>query len=216
MREFVEARGRHDDGLARGGGGLHDAAGAGASDGHRPSLRPGSLGERPQARRMEPGLLPSRRCERHRVRARTPVNDNKGSNATAQYAPPVAAVFADPKKTPEKLLLWFHHVSWDRRWPRVGPVGRVGRTARPWRRSSERRCAAPGPRSRRVVDAERFAQVSAFLAIQEQEAQWWRDACIAYFQSISKRPSAARASRRPAHSLEYYQSLNFPYAPGRG
>ena len=43
----------------------------------------------------------------------------------------------------------------------------------------------------RYVDAERFAQVSAFLAIQEQEAQWWRDACIAYFQTFSKRPLPA-------------------------
>jgi alpha-glucuronidase len=65
------------------------------------------------------------------------------------------------------------------------------------------------------VDAARFAQVSAFLAIQEQEAQWWRDACIAYFQSISKRPLPAGAAP-PAHPLEYYKSLKFPYAPGRG
>jgi alpha-glucuronidase len=65
------------------------------------------------------------------------------------------------------------------------------------------------------VDAARFEQVSAFLAIQEQEAQWWRDACIAYFQSISKRPLPAGAAP-PAHSLEYYKSLKFPYAPGRG
>jgi len=65
------------------------------------------------------------------------------------------------------------------------------------------------------VDAERFTQVSAFLAIQEQEAQWWRDACIAYFQSLSKLPLPAGVAP-PAHPLEYYQSLNFPYAPGRG
>ncbi len=66
------AGGRDDDGLARGRGRLHDAARAGASDGHRPSLRPGALGERPVAAGMEPGLLPSRGCERHRLRARTP------------------------------------------------------------------------------------------------------------------------------------------------
>jgi alpha-glucuronidase len=64
------------------------------------------------------------------------------------------------------------------------------------------------------VDAQRFAQVSAFLAIQEQEAQWWRDACIAYFQTFSKRPLPAGFAP-PQHPLEYYQSLKFPYAPGR-
>jgi alpha-glucuronidase len=64
------------------------------------------------------------------------------------------------------------------------------------------------------VDPQRFAQVSAFLAIQEREATWWRDACVAYFQSISRRPLPA-GSAAPAHTLEYYESLKFPYAPGQ-
>ena len=39
-----------------------------------------------------------------------------GSNAVSQYAPPLAAVFNDPQKTtPEKYLLWFHHLPWDYR-----------------------------------------------------------------------------------------------------
>jgi alpha-glucuronidase len=143
------------------------------------------------------------------------VNGNNGSNATAQYAPRVAAVFADPKKTPENLLLWFHHVSWDRRMA-------SGRTL--WDElvyrydhgvEAVRQMRSTWAAQQAHVDAERFAQVAAFLAIQEQEAKWWRDACIAYFQSISKRPLPAGAAA-PAHSLEYYQSLKFPYAPGRG
>jgi len=139
----------------------------------------------------------------------------KGTNATAQYSPKVAAIYADPKKTPEDLLLWFHHVSWDRMmssgrtlWNELvyhydHGVEAVKQMRRTWDAQRER------------VDAERFAQVAAFLAIQEQEAQWWRDACVAYFQSISKRPLPA-GSAPPAHSLEYYQALTFPYAPGRG
>ncbi len=139
----------------------------------------------------------------------------KGSNATAQYSPKVAARYADPKKTPENLLLWFHHLSWDHRmtsgrtlWDELvfrydHGVEVVSQMRRAWNAQSGR------------VDAERFAQVAAFLAIQEQEARWWRDACIAYFQSLSKRPLPAGAAP-PAHPLEYYQSLKFPYAPGRG
>ncbi len=38
-----------------------------------------------------------------------------GSNAVAQYAPPVAAEFSDIKRVPEQFLLWFHHVPWDYR-----------------------------------------------------------------------------------------------------
>jgi alpha-glucuronidase len=147
--------------------------------------------------------------------ARGPTGKNNGSNATAQYSPKVAARFANPGKTPENLLLWFHHLSWDHRmesgrtlWNELvfrydRGVGVVRQMRQTWAAQSGR------------VDPERFAQVAAFLAIQEQEATWWRDACIAYFQSISKRPLPAGAAP-PAHSLEYYQSLKFPYAPGRG
>jgi len=64
------------------------------------------------------------------------------------------------------------------------------------------------------VDTERYSQISDFLAIQEKEARWWRDASIAYFQTFSKRPLPA-GTAPPSKSLEYYQSLQFPYAPGR-
>jgi len=137
-----------------------------------------------------------------------------GSNAVAQYNPKVAAQFANIKKTPEQFLLWFHHVPWDYRtssgrilWDELvyrytHGVEVVSQMRRTW-------AGLEG-----YVDPQRFAKVSAFLAIQEQEAQWWRDACIAYFQTFSKRPLPAGFSP-PQHSLEYYQQLKFPYAPGR-
>jgi len=137
-----------------------------------------------------------------------------GSNATAQYQKDVAAIFADRRKTPEQFLLWFHHVPWDYRmksgrtlWDELvihytHGVQVVSQMRGTW--------AGLAP----YVDAERHAQVAAFLAIQEQEAQWWRDACIAYFQSISQRPLPAGVAP-PAHPLEYYRALEFPYAPGR-
>ena len=55
--------------------------------------------------------------------------------------------------------------------------------------------------------------VSAFLGIQEQEARWWRDASIAYFETISKRPLPDHEAP-PEHDLNYYESLCYPYAPG--
>jgi alpha-glucuronidase len=63
------------------------------------------------------------------------------------------------------------------------------------------------------VDPERYRQVNAFLAIQEKEARWWRDASIAYFQTFSHRPLPAGYAP-PEHDLKYYESLCFPYAPG--
>jgi alpha-glucuronidase len=57
--------------------------------------------------------------------------------------------------------------------------------------------------------------VAQRLARQAYEAQWWRDACIAYFQRVSGLP-LPQGTRAPAHPLEYYQALSFPYAPGHG
>jgi alpha-glucuronidase len=33
--------------------------------------------------------------------------------------------------------------------------------------------------------------VRRLLAIQEQEARWWRNACLLYFQTFSRRPLPA-------------------------
>jgi alpha-glucuronidase len=138
----------------------------------------------------------------------------KGSQATAQYAPDVAKLFADPRRTPEKFLLWFHHLPWKHRmssgrtlWDEMvvhytRGVDTVAKMRETWETV------------RPHVDADRFAQVAAFLRIQHEEAQWWRDACIVYFQSINKLPLPAGYAA-PKHSLEHYQSLKFPYAPGR-
>ncbi len=139
----------------------------------------------------------------------------QGSNAIAQYQAPVASGFADPQSVPEDLLLWFHHVPWDYRM-------RSGRTL--WHELVSRytRGAATVRQMRTqwkemapYVDLERHAQIDAFLGIQEQEAQWWRDASIAYFQSISRRPLPAGFAP-PAQSLGYYKSLEYPFAPGDG
>jgi alpha-glucuronidase len=136
-----------------------------------------------------------------------------GSNATAQYARPVAALFNDRKRTPEKLLLWFHHVPWDYKmasghtlWDELVHSYTRGVNTVAEMRSTWAKLAG-------FVDDERHSQIATFLAIQEKEAKWWRDASIAYFQTFSQRPLPAGYAS-PEHSLEYYKRLEFPYAPG--
>jgi len=65
------------------------------------------------------------------------------------------------------------------------------------------------------VDPQRHAQVAAFLRVQRREAQWWRDASVAYFQSVSGRPLPV-GEIAPPHPLSWYQGLQFPSAPGDG
>jgi alpha-glucuronidase len=136
-----------------------------------------------------------------------------GSNAVAQYAAPVAAEFGDLRRVPQDYLLWFHHVPWSYRmhsgrtlWDELvyrytHGVDVVREMRNTW--------DEVGP----LVDAERREQVATFLRIQEKEARWWRDACVAYFQTLSQRPIPSGLPP-PEHSLDYYKSLSFPYAPG--
>jgi alpha-glucuronidase len=138
-----------------------------------------------------------------------------GSNALAQYAPALARRFADPATTPPELLLWFHHLPWDYRMP-------SGRTL--WEELISHydrgvaEVAAMQARwngLRTLVDARRWTDTAQRLAQQHAEALWWRDACIAYFQRRSGLPLPA-GTQPPARSLEDYQALGFPYAPGHG
>ncbi|MBV8037157.1 alpha-glucuronidase family glycosyl hydrolase [Roseateles sp.] len=139
----------------------------------------------------------------------------RGSNAVAQYTPDWAARLARPQTTPEAWLLWFHHLPWDHGmasgrtlWAELvahydrGVAG-VGALRAQW----------AGLRG--DIDARRHAEVAAYLAVQEQEALWWRDACIAYFQSVSGL-SLPAGVRPPAQPLEAYKALRFNFAPGRG
>jgi alpha-glucuronidase len=136
-----------------------------------------------------------------------------GTNAVAQYAPAVAARFAKLNTVGDDYLLWFHHVPWEIRldtgrtvWDELLTrydlgVAEVAGMNRDWQSL------------RPFVDPRRFAEVSQSLATQQREAKWWRDASIAYFQSISRRPLPAGVAP-PEHSLDYYKSLEFPNAPG--
>ena len=140
---------------------------------------------------------------------------SKGSDAVSQYSAPIAEQFNDPGRVPEDLLLWFHHVPWGYKtrsgrvlWDEL--VFRYTRGA-----DSVQQMRFKWKQLSPYVDAERHAQVDAFLGIQEREAQWWRDASIAYFQDISGRPMPA-GFEPPAHSLDYYKALDFPFAPGGG
>ena len=136
-----------------------------------------------------------------------------GSNAVSQYAPPVAAVFDDVAQTPETLLLWFHHVSWDHPMHSGRPLWDELVLHYDRGVDSVRTMRATWDGLDGRIDPARHAQVAAFLAIQQDEAQWWRDASVAYFQSISGRPLPA-GSAAPPHPLAYYKALEFPHAPG--
>lgn len=138
-----------------------------------------------------------------------------GSAALAQYASQVAAEWGSLKTVPDALLLWFHHVPWDYRtksgltvWDDLvihydAGIEYVSGMQTQWQ----------GLKGR--IDQRRWEEVHDFLAIQHREANWWRDASIAYFQSIAKRPIPA-GHAAPRRDLDWYKAIRTPYAPGRG
>ncbi|MCG7348361.1 alpha-glucuronidase family glycosyl hydrolase [Sphingomonas sp. ACRSK] len=136
-----------------------------------------------------------------------------GSNAVAQYAPAVAKLYANPRTTPESELLWFHHLPWDYRLKSGETLweGMVRRYDRGVATVAAMRREWDGLRT--LVDAERWEKTAAFLAIQEREARWWRDASLAYWQSVNGLPLPAGAAA-PEHDLAWYKAQSFPHAPG--
>ncbi len=130
-----------------------------------------------------------------------------GSDAVSQYYPPVRDRFANLATCPDKFLLWFHHLPWDYRM-------RSGRTlwdelclhyqrGVDWTVKARKEWATLAGK----IDPERYAAVAKKLAIQEHDAKWWRDACLLYFQTFSKRPFPAGVEK-PRRTLDEIKALD--------
>lgn len=138
-----------------------------------------------------------------------------GSNAIAQYQPQVQSQWKDSNTCDEKYLLWFHHVSWSHKmkdgkilWNELCSKYQQGVDTVRWMQQQWNTL-------RNSIDEERYNQVKMFLTIQEKDAEWWKNACILYFQTFSKMPVPSNVEK-PDHTLDYYKSLKFPYSPGSG
>jgi len=136
-----------------------------------------------------------------------------GSQALCQYAPEVQARFADPRRCPEGLLLWFHHLPWtfvlstgrtlwdelcfcyQRGVDGVKEMQQTWKAVEPW------------------VDELRFSHVSQLLTIQFEEACWWMDACLLYFAEFSGMPRPA-GCLWPRASLSEYRARRDYFVPG--
>ncbi|GAB3296283.1 alpha-glucuronidase family glycosyl hydrolase [Hymenobacter humi] len=129
-----------------------------------------------------------------------------GSNALALYSPGVQKLWGDPKTCPLNYLLWFHHVGWKQPlstgrnlWNELVTRYYTGADSVTW---MQQRWASVKP----AVDPAVHADVTARLQIQRQEALWWRDACVLYFQTYSKQPIPAPFAP-PTRTLAEVKSL---------
>ncbi|QNL49325.1 alpha-glucuronidase [Olivibacter sp. SDN3] len=136
-----------------------------------------------------------------------------GSNALSQYADPVRKKFEDLKTCPEEFILWFHHLPWtyqlrsgESLWEALCQHYDMGV-------QGVKDMQETWGKQRNKVDKQRFNQIDMLLSIQLKEAQWWRDACLAYFQSQAKK-TYPKNTNPPLHPLNYYENLQFHYVPG--
>jgi alpha-glucuronidase len=136
-----------------------------------------------------------------------------GSNALEQYSPRTRVQWEDARTCPDRWLLWFHHSPWS--WPMHS-----GRTL--WDElcykyytgvDSVRWMQRTWDKLRPYIDNERWSEVRMLLDIQQQDAVWWRNACLLYFQTFSRLPLPANRET-PDHSLAYYEKIQLYFAPG--
>ena len=125
----------------------------------------------------------------------------QGSDAVNQYFPPLNAIYNDINTCPEKFLIWFHHAAWDYKtksgrilWDELCYKYQEGvEQAREFQKTWDR--------LEYLIDQERFSDVQYKLKIQTKDAVWWKDACLLYFQTFSKRPIPYELER-PVHDLK--------------
>lgn len=130
-----------------------------------------------------------------------------GSNAVSQYHQPLASQFENLQTCPEIYLLWFHHLPWTYKmkngrilWDELcyhydKGVKQVREFQKLWDRMEP------------FVDAQRFADVQSKLRRQCRDAQFWKDACLLYFQQFSRRPIPYDIER-PVNDLQYMENTD--------
>lgn len=124
-----------------------------------------------------------------------------GSDAVSQYYSPLREELNDLSTCPEKYLLWFHHVPWDYKmkdgktlWDELCYKYDTGvQEVREYQKIWDK--VEPD------IDPQRFAEVQSKLRIQARDAVWWRDACLLYFQTFSRRPIPYELER-PVNDLD--------------
>ena len=188
-RTLRRARQGDDAGVARGGRRLHDAARPAPHHGRGPPPRP-----RPWVDVKDAGRADWTSVYYHRADADGIGFDRTATGSDAVVALPFAAARAvrrprhlsrEPAALVPPPALGPPHVA------RAARCGTSSVTATRAASTPSAACRRPGTPSRRSSTARATATCARLLAIQEQEARWWRNACLLYFQTFSRRPLPA-------------------------
>lgn len=124
-----------------------------------------------------------------------------GSNALGLYHTEVQKQWSKPETCDLKYLLWFHHVDWGRKLSTGKSVWEEFSTRYYQGVEEVRWMQEEWAKVQSFVDTEMYTDVAGRLAVQHREALNWRDACVLYFQTFSKKPVPA-PFQPPTRTLE--------------
>ena len=121
-----------------------------------------------------------------------------GTDAVGQYAEPYRSLYNDLRTCPEAYLLWFHHLPWnypmrDGRtlWESLNAHYNRGVEATEdyldtWQRM--RPYVEEADHDSGQASGNRWSRVNELLKTQVENAREWRDVCLKYFHSFTRRP----------------------------
>lgn len=132
-----------------------------------------------------------------------------GSNAVAQYPESLAKQFDSIDTCPEEFLLWFHHVPWKHQMKSGATLwDELCRHYEQGLKETRSFCQT-WEEMKPYVDAERYNAIAERLQIQANDAVWWKDACLLYFQTFSKMPFP-KDVERPVYKLKKLMKVKLP------
>ena len=136
-----------------------------------------------------------------------------GSGATAQYPAEFADMVENIATCPDKYLLWFHHAGWNHRcqsgnslWAELCCRYQHGLTE-VRRMLSDWNTLIPHIRT---INSENptdiLIDIQMRLQTQVRDAEWWKDACLQYFQTFSHQPLPGFVEP-PVHTLSELKAV---------
>lgn len=131
---------------------------------------------------------------------------SNGTGAVNQYNSPLKELYENPDLCPDEYLLFFHHLPWkytmkngDTLWNNLCKAYDCGvKNARMFQDIWNS--------LRPYIDKRRFEEVKAKFEIQANDAAWWRDACLLYFQTFSGLEFPEEIER-PTQNLEDLKNI---------
>lgn len=115
---------------------------------------------------------------------------SKGTDAVGQYPEPYRSQYDNIQTCPEEYLLWFHHVSWDYRmksgstlWQELCMKYNMGVAMVEVYRDYWHTSAKQYMKSHE----QEWQHTDSLLNVQLENAKEWRNTCLKYFQTFSKK-----------------------------